>query len=184
MGAATRVVASMVLAAALAQGHCPHQCSGHGRCGEVSRCECFTTWAGGDCSQRAYIEQATRSAKWCYGVRLSDAHSSLPSAGRFGLLPFDIAGKCPTGSAWADIAIGTDIAHQPSLCSNRGICETTTGQCKCMEGYEGLGCSRSELPPLCLPGSCAPHAASADIAQMWSMSTPSMFDSTFAQLVQ
>lgn len=60
------------------------------------------------------------------------------------------AGKCPTGAAWADIAIGTDIAHQPALCSNRGICDTATGQCKCMEGYEGLGCSRSESQFSCL----------------------------------
>lgn len=53
ISASGRIVVGIVLAAALAQGHCPHQCSGHGRCGEVSKCECFTTWAGGDCSQRA-----------------------------------------------------------------------------------------------------------------------------------
>jgi len=31
---------------------CPNSCNGHGRCVGVARCECFGSWAGGDCSQR------------------------------------------------------------------------------------------------------------------------------------
>lgn len=55
------------------------------------------------------------------------------------------AGKCPLGNAWADVAAGDDVAHQPAECSNRGHCNTKTGQCECMPGYEGLACNRSTL---------------------------------------
>jgi len=53
-----------VLAATLlaAQAACPNQCSGHGRCGENDKCECYTQegtawaerdgWIGADCSLR------------------------------------------------------------------------------------------------------------------------------------
>lgn len=108
---ATRVLLglSALSAAMLSVAHCPHMCSGHGRCGEVSRCECFTSWDGSDCSQR----------------------------------------KCPQGKAWSDVAIGNDVAHQPAKCSNRGKCNTATGICDCMDGFEGLACSRMQCPSKC-----------------------------------
>jgi hypothetical protein len=34
---------------------------------------------------------------------------------------------CPHSAAWSDQAIATDVAHQPSECSNRGICDRSTG---------------------------------------------------------
>jgi hypothetical protein len=48
------------------------------------------------------------------------------------------------GNAWADVAIGDDLAHQPAHCSARGLCDFSTGQCTCQEGFEGSSCSRSE----------------------------------------
>lgn len=49
---------------------------------------------------------------------------------------------CPFGTAWSDQAIGTDIAHQPAECSNRGICNRKTGDCECMDGFTGSACER------------------------------------------
>lgn len=74
--------------------------------------------------------------------------------------------KCPSGVAWSDKAIGVDIAHQPAECSNRGNCNRQTGQCECMEGYEGLACNRMECPEWCSThGECNSmriHAANMD----------------------
>lgn len=45
--------------------------------------------------------------------------------------------RCPKGHAWADVATGTDDAHNMAECSNRGLCDTTLGSCECEEGFEG-----------------------------------------------
>jgi hypothetical protein len=62
------------------------------------------------------------------------------------------------GTAWADVASGDDVAHQPAECSNRGHCNTQTGQCECMPGYEGLACNRSEWRVVCLVSVLPPPA--------------------------
>jgi len=46
------------------------------------------------------------------------------------------------------VAVATDRAHQPAVCSNRGACDFTTGKCTCDVGFTGPACSRCEL--LCL----------------------------------
>jgi len=49
---------------------------------------------------------------------------------------------CPSGRAWGDMATDTDTAHAVVECSNRGICDRTTGECTCMEGFTGAACER------------------------------------------
>jgi hypothetical protein len=56
---------------------------------------------------------------------------------------------CPYGIAWSDQAIRTDVAHQLSECSNRGICNRLDGTCKCMTGYTGTACERLECTSNC-----------------------------------
>lgn len=56
---------------------------------------------------------------------------------------------CPLGPAWADVAVGIDIAHQPAECSNMGICDRTTGLCTCQFGFGGSACERKECPNNC-----------------------------------
>jgi len=56
---------------------------------------------------------------------------------------------CPSGLAWSDQAIATDIAHQPIECSNRGICNHHNGKCQCMNGFTGKACERLECPNNC-----------------------------------
>ena len=34
---------------------------------------------------------------------------------------------CPFGAAWSDQATATDTAHNSAECSNRGICDRSTG---------------------------------------------------------
>uniref|UniRef100_K3X6E9 EGF-like domain-containing protein n=1 Tax=Globisporangium ultimum (strain ATCC 200006 / CBS 805.95 / DAOM BR144) TaxID=431595 RepID=K3X6E9_GLOUD len=49
---------------------------------------------------------------------------------------------CPTGPAWSDIAVATDRAHLPAVCSNRGSCDYNMGKCTCDSGFTGLACNR------------------------------------------
>ena len=43
---------------------------------------------------------------------------------------------CPTGKSWADVAEGTDDAHNTATCSDMGLCDYITGRfafclCQC-----------------------------------------------------
>ena len=49
---------------------------------------------------------------------------------------------CPFGVAWSDQATSTDVGHASAECSNRGICDRTTGICSCMDGFSGSACDR------------------------------------------
>jgi hypothetical protein len=56
-----------------------------------------------------------------------------------------LAEECPAGTAWSDKAFATNLAHRSAVCSNRGICQHTTGECLCYPGYTGNACQRSGL---------------------------------------
>lgn len=56
---------------------------------------------------------------------------------------------CPQGSAWVDLAIAIDDAHNFAECSNMGICDRTTGKCDCRDGFEGNACERLSCPNKC-----------------------------------
>ena len=50
-------------------------------------------------------------------------------------------GTLVQGGGWA--ASG-DEGHFLAPCSNKGICDTTSGQCNCFAGYTGSACQRGE----------------------------------------
>lgn len=56
---------------------------------------------------------------------------------------------CPTGLAWSDIASAENEAHATAECSNRGICNTATGECGCFDGFTGDACQRTICPNEC-----------------------------------
>ncbi|RYG70340.1 hypothetical protein EON64_00440, partial [archaeon] len=56
---------------------------------------------------------------------------------------------CPFDRAWADKGIQDDNAHRPAECSNKGLCDRTTGLCVCQEGFEGIACERQSCPNNC-----------------------------------
>ena len=44
---------------------------------------------------------------------------------------------CTYSLAWADTADGTNSAHYYAECSNKGVCDCKTAECKCFDGSEG-----------------------------------------------
>jgi hypothetical protein len=54
-----------------------------------------------------------------------------------------LVGTCPAGPSWGSLATNPTSAHARAECSDAGICDRATGQCKCFAGYEGDACQRS-----------------------------------------
>merc|ERR1719359_1091426 len=50
---------------------------------------------------------------------------------------------CPNGCSANGVCGAND------KCSNKGICDRKTAECKCFDGYEGKGCRRSTCPEGC-----------------------------------
>ncbi|KAF0692736.1 Aste57867_16194 [Aphanomyces stellatus] len=85
---------------------------------------------------------------------------------------------CPYGYAWADQATATDTAHAMAECSNMGLCDPTTGVCKCQAGFEGPACEVMSCPP-CVNGRCLTMAEAAqaqDDYNFFTTTTYSLWD--------
>lgn len=59
---------------------------------------------------------------------------------------------CPAGKAWGDVPTSANKAHHSMECSNKGLCNRETGECKCFAGFGGPACNRM----LC-PNDCSGH---------------------------
>merc|ERR1719197_355350 len=67
------------------------------------------------------------------------------------------ARKCAYGLSWvatADIdnaPAGGSLGgrHAYTECSSKGICDASSGECQCFDGYEGKGCRRQSCPNGC-----------------------------------
>lgn len=59
----------------------------------------------------------------------------------------------------------TNSAHEYRECSNKGICDRTTGTCGCFEGYEGSACQRASCPSNA-NGVCSGHGTCKTIQEI------------------
>merc|ERR1719240_162380 len=59
------------------------------------------------------------------------------------------ARTCPKEMAWADSATADNKAHMMVECSNKGLCDRKTGECKCFDNYDGKACERTVCPNNC-----------------------------------
>jgi hypothetical protein len=71
--------------------------------------------------------------------------------------------SCPADRAWVDVAQSALSAHRPAECSNQGLCDRSTGRCRCFAGYEGEACQRSSCPG---SPACSGHGKCVTIAQL------------------
>ncbi|KAJ8599458.1 hypothetical protein CTAYLR_008049 [Chrysophaeum taylorii] len=85
---------------------------------------------------------------------------------------------CPFDYAWTDYATADDTAHAKAECSNRGLCDRTTGECECMSGYQGKACERTSCDTSCYnKGKCLAMRSFAlshysDYSEQFSYETP------------
>lgn len=57
--------------------------------------------------------------------------------------------------AWIGPLIKANDVHPQLECSNRGICDRSTGMCDCFENFEGIACERTICPNDCsMSGVC------------------------------
>ena len=55
---------------------------------------------------------------------------------------------CPTGVSWFNRPTANEELHlsEDVECSDYGICDRTTGQCMCLDGFSGASCNRMDCP--------------------------------------
>lgn len=56
---------------------------------------------------------------------------------------------CPFEISWVDTPDHYGRFHKYLECAGRGICDRTSGECACFDGYDGKGCQRSTCPNDC-----------------------------------
>lgn len=56
---------------------------------------------------------------------------------------------CPFEISWVDSPNAQGRFHKYLECAGRGICDRSTGECACFDGYDGKGCQRSTCPNDC-----------------------------------
>lgn len=122
---------------------CPNGCSGNGDCLAKDMCQCYKNYQGNDCADRTCMfgyahvdtprgdinmDQDRRTSGWIL------ANSQQHPAQTYEY--FNPSAK-------------TGEAHFYLECSNKGICDRSTGLCQCFDGYEGNGCRRTVCPSKC-----------------------------------
>merc|ERR1719263_44575 len=78
----------------------------------------------------------------CYdnwGVGMADAHTSGDCSER--VFPYELA--------WVDTPNKDGLFHRYAECAGKGLCDRSSGECQCFEGYEGKACARSSCPNDC-----------------------------------
>lgn len=156
-------------------------CSNRGICDpSVGYCGCSTNYdtsngynapgTRGDCGY------ATSTIQFCPGLISCSGHGEctgnpkyqcLCSSGWYGA---DCSLRsCPTGLSWFSYPESSNSAHITtySTCSDKGICDYTTGTCTCNTGFTGAACDRLSCPGT--TATCNGHGqclSMSDLAQL------------------
>jgi len=153
-------VLTLAAIVATAWARCNNDCSGNGICNAGSVCECELNFLGNDCSERlclygkAFVDSPLGDVNSNGGIDTDQQIQYQYSNGLVGE-QYDNA----YGLARADNKAAWNEAHFYRECSNKGICDRTTGQCACFPGFEGEGCRR-----ITCPNSCSGHGQCVNMA--------------------
>jgi len=146
---------------------CPNACSSHGKCSAYDMCLCYRNWMANDCSER--ICQ--------FGLAHVDSPKGDLDASANELTgPDDLvvvnSEMYPWGTQEQFPAMtdsnGTTLSetgHYYMECSNKGICDRSSGTCECFPGYEGSACQRASCPSN-EHGTCSGHGTCEDIREL------------------
>lgn len=156
--------------ASYAYAACPNACSGNGRCESNDMCNCYANWQGSDCSLRtcmsgiAWITTAKGDINFdgdTNDLTIYDSdHTYTGSA-----VPYVTSPETGDAGDWERwpgyFFTGGDEGHFYMECSNRGLCDRSTGQCNCFPGYEGEACRRSVCP-----NDCSGHGTCETVSEL------------------
>ena len=68
----------------------------------------------------------------------------------------------------------TNSAHYYRECSNKGICDRSSGSCSCFEGYDGSACQRASCPSSS-NGVCSGHGTCNTIQELSAMDNENIY---------
>lgn len=133
----------LMLLLAFVNSECPNGCSGNGDCMARDMCNCYKNYQGNDCSDRtcgfgyAHVDTPKGDINFdqnrmTTGWILQNSHQAPAKTYEY---------FYPNAKV--------DEAHFYLECSNKGICDRSTGLCKCFDGFEGSACQRTSCPNKC-----------------------------------
>jgi len=159
------MIVATLIATAIAE--CPNACSAHGKCGAYDMCTCYRNWMSSDCSERicqfglAHVDTPKGDLD-ASGGKLTGP-DTLVAVNDF-VYPYGTTEQYPSVKD-IDDRIQQNTAHEYRECSNKGICDRTTGTCTCFEGYEGSACQRASCPTNA-NGVCSGHGTCQSISDI------------------
>jgi hypothetical protein len=137
------VVCVLSMVTLMVMGECPNGCSGNGDCMAKDMCNCYKNYQGNDCGDRTCL----------FGRAHVDTPKGDINMDKNRLSPGWILTNSQQDPAqtyeYFNPDAVADEAHFYMECSNKGICDRTTGLCQCFDGYEGNGCQRTTCPAKC-----------------------------------
>jgi len=143
---------------AFAAAECPNACSGHGSCGNFDMCTCYRNWQAADCSQRtcpfdrAHVDTPKGDLNSDLAIK-KDAGDRVVVVG---------STVYPYGTTESSFTHGTtSVGHDYMECSNKGLCDRTSGTCECFDGYDGVACQRASCP-----NDCSGHGICQSISEI------------------
>jgi hypothetical protein len=87
---------------------------------------------------------------------------------------------CPYEIAWIDTPTFDGLFHNYAECANRGICDRSTGECQCFDGYEGKGCQRTSCPNDCSGHGTCEYIEDMEFDQSWDDLSVQVYRDTMA----
>jgi hypothetical protein len=76
---------------------------------------------------------------------------------------------CPAGKSWADVPTTATTAHALAECSDKGMCDRTSGKCACFPGFTGDACQRLACPTSKVGQECSGHGRCQSMKVMATM---------------
>jgi len=137
-------------------GECANGCSGHGKCTSYDMCICNRNWQGNDCSEKVcqFGTAHVDSPKGDLDMSGDISGPDNPVVDNSFAYPYGTTEQFPQMED-SDLNKLSNTAHYYMECSNKGVCDRTTGECTCYPGYDGAACQRASCPGY--PASCSGH---------------------------